>query len=459
MVVWRADLGEDCRTWVETAALCRPVSGEMLAAPLWRVRAWLRGAGTEDGTSDVEGTGDAADDGGGQVRPCLLWRGRARSRVVRTPDDIVPGDVVVVPAAYGMEGLARSGGVEALGREHLDLWERALDSAGRPATVRLKRAALEPWLRCEPLRVLVELAEAPSVENGDLQEAIDSVLGYAPATEEGAAAPPSWWRDILRESRWGRVERHPAGGLILFGRASKATAEEPDLFADDDDLTCVSNAPQSLDEHSKLVRDTVEKLAARCLPEELRRVISEAAYWHDCGKLDERFQILLHQGDELAALAAKGSLAKSASIPASPAERRALREASGLPESFRHEMLSVRLAQTLATETTEHGLADLFLHLIASHHGHARPLAPVCDDPEPPSIKGRLGDVPISLSSDERRQWVAHRVDSGLADRFWALTRHYGWWGLAYLEAILRLGDWYASGLRMTDAPGSEARS
>jgi len=458
-VVWRADLGKDDRVWIEVVAACRPISAEMLAVPLWRVRTWRGGAGTEDGSTDVEGAEDAAQDEHGQLRPCLLWRGRARSRVARTPDDILPGDVLVVPAAYGMEGLARPGGVDALGREQLDLWERALESAGRPAAIRLQRALLESWLKCEPLRSLVELAEAPSIEREELEEAIDAVLGYAPATEGDAAAPPSWWLAVLRASRGGRVERHPAGGLVLFAHAGKATAEEPDLFADDDDLTCVAAGAQSLDEHSRLVRDTVEKLAALCLPDELLRVTTKAAYWHDCGKLDERFQILLHQGDELAALAAKEPLAKSASIPASPAERRALREASGLPENFRHETLSVQLAHAHATQTTEQHLVDLFLHLVASHHGHARPLAPLCDDPEPPSIHGRLGDIAISLSSDDRRQWIAHRVDSGLADSFWALTRRYGWWGLAYLEAILRLGDWYASGLRLTNSSGSEAKS
>jgi len=449
--------------------MCRPISGEMLTAPLWRVRAWLRGGRSPDSASDVEGVADAHDDErGGFPRRCLLWRGHARSRVARRPEDIAPGDVVVVPAAYGMEGLARSGGIGGLGREQVDLWERTLESAGHPPAVRLQRSLLEPWLRCEPLRHLVELAEAASVERGELQEAIDSVLDYAPTTEEDAPAPPSWWLDILRASRAGRIERHPChadahrqgpvGGLILLGRATKP-AKERDLFADDDDLTSVSDDEQSLAEHSKLVRNTVEKLAARCLPEELREPLIEAAIWHDCGKLDERFQMLLHHGDELAALAAKEPLAKSEWIPTTPAERRVLRESSGLPANFRHEMLSTLLAQAHAAKTTPQPFADLILHLIASHHGHARPLATFCDDPEPPSIEGQVDNVSISMSGDDRCKWFAHRLDSGLADRFWSLTRRYGWWGLAYLEAILRMGDWYASGLRMTNGSGPEAKS
>ena len=72
----------------------------------------------------------------------------------------------------------------------------------------------------------------------------------------------------------------------------------------------------SLDDHSVSVERAANKLARRCLPEDLPAQVRLAAYWHDVGKLDERFEVMLRQGDEGAA--ADAPLAKSASIPASP---------------------------------------------------------------------------------------------------------------------------------------------
>jgi CRISPR-associated endonuclease/helicase Cas3 len=448
-VVWRCDLiADDPGVWEETVALCPPVSGEMLPVPLWRLRAWLASVSTGDDGGDVEGAGGGGQDGGGEVKPCLVWRGRERSRVTTRASDIAPGDVVVVPAAYGIGGLGQATGAMAVGAERLDLWEPVRDGAGQPAAVRLHRAVLAPWLHSPPLKDLVAQAESPAWDREAVQDAIDAVLDYQPGDEEAAPAPPPWWLVLLRKARGGRMQDHPLGGIVLYARAAgaaRATAE-PDLFADDDDLASASDREVTLDDHTASVRRAAVKLAQRCLPPALRLPVVEAAAWHDAGKLDRRFQVMLHQGDEVAEASAPAPLAKSAVIPASPARRRAIREASGLPENFRHELLSEQLARRFAPLPGDGQLADLLLHLVASHHGHARPLAPVSADPSPPPVLARFGGVDVRLEASSRvAEPPPHRLDSGLAERFWRLTRRYGWWGLAYLEAIVRLSDWYGS--------------
>jgi CRISPR-associated endonuclease/helicase Cas3 len=314
--------------------------------------------------------------------------------------------------------------------------------------VRLQRAVLAPWLLCPPLAQLVALAEAPGWDRDEIQAAIDTVLAYQPEGEGSPPSPPAWWLDLLDRARTGRLQDHPTGGIVVVGRPSSArrVLSEPDLFADDDDLASAADTAVSLEDHSALVRRAAAKLAERCLPPALHGAVEFAATWHDAGKLDERFQLLLHQGDEVAAAVAPAPLAKSAYIPASPTRRRAIREAAGLPQNFRHEMLSVQLVERFAPLPDDDHLADLVLHLVASHHGYARPFAPVVPDSSPPGVSGTLDGRPIFLDATARTAAVpAHRLDSGLVDRFWRLVRRYGWWGLAYLEAILRLADWYAS--------------
>lgn len=462
-VAWRADLvADDTRAWIETIALCPPAAGEMLSAPLFRLRAFLASFAKGDDGADIEGISIRADEEhSGRILRCVVWRGRDRSLVARSADDIAPGDTVVLPAVYGISGLGQSAPEQALGEGALDIWEPVLDSAGRTPAVRLNRAVLTPWLACPPLGELASLAEEPELDRERIRDAIEALLEYKPADEDAPPAPPSWWLDSLRKARTGRMEKHPGAGVVLFARDSLESFHkaEPDLFADDDDLTSASGAEATLDEHSELVKRTVEKLAERCLPEEYGPALSMAAYWHDVGKLDERFQTLLHHGDELAALSAAVPLAKSTRVPTSPARRRAIREASGLPPNFRHEMLSVQLAERHASRPENRDAADLFLHAIGSHHGYGRPFAPVCPDAQPPAVAGRLGQTEIMLSAEERtRLPPPHQADSGLAERFWRLVRRHGWWGLAYLEALVRLGDWYASGLTLNDRTRGERR-
>jgi CRISPR-associated endonuclease/helicase Cas3 len=166
---------------------------------------------------------------------------------------------------------------------------------------------------------------------------------------------------------------------------------------------------------------------------------------HDWGKADERFQALLRGGNRILARMHPLLLAKSGEVGLSIGERRRQRKMSELPDLFRHEFLSLQMADSGKGGSIS-GDRDVVLHQIAAHHGWARPFAPVSIDQEKPGIRLRLDGVNLRLSQDERAAMTpAHRIGSGVADRFWRLTRRFGWWGLAYLEAVFRLADWSAS--------------
>jgi CRISPR-associated endonuclease/helicase Cas3 len=449
-VVWRADLDVNRRDiWKECVALCPPLSGEMLSVPIYRLRAFLAEADQQDDSGDVEGVPEGNADGRPSAkRHFLVWRGRDQSVVTRNPRRIDPGDVVVIPASYGIGSLGQTPVEPGLGAERIDLWERVTHATpGRETAVRLNVSILALWGSCPPVQELLRVAGQPERDRAAINDAIDAVLNYERADADDATAPPEWLRAILQAVRTGRrSEEHPAGGIVRFGPRKRRASAERDLFADDDDLTSASHRDVSLDEHSDLVEHTAERLTRLCLPAEYLPIIPLAAHWHDVGKLDERFQLVLRQGDELALYTADAPLAKSRSITASPERRRQIRASSGLPDYFRHEMLSVQLAEHIAPLPEDQHATDLFLHLLASHHGHGRPFAPVCLDEAPPAVEGKRAETVITLDAAERAAIPPpHRIDSGIPDRFWRLVRRHGWWGLAYLEAILRLSDWYAS--------------
>jgi CRISPR-associated endonuclease/helicase Cas3 len=71
---------------------------------------------------------------------------------------------------------------------------------------------------------------------------------------------------------------------------------------------------------------------------------------------------------------------------------------------------------------------QLVLHLIAAHHGYARPHFPI----------DRVFDPEHAQSQADQVAWEVPR-------RFARLQRKYGRWGLAYLESLLRCADYAAS--------------
>jgi CRISPR-associated endonuclease/helicase Cas3 len=111
-------------------------------------------------------------------------------------------------------------------------------------------------------------------------------------------------------------------------------------------------------------------------------------------------------------------------------------------DGFRHELATVQLIDSNSDLLEQAHDPGLVLHLIATHHGRARPLAPVVRDEQPSELTVSIDSNDYTLTPQQRKDGVPpHRLDSGVPERFWRLVRRYGWWGLAHLEAIFRLAD------------------
>lgn len=162
--------------------------------------------------------------------------------------------------------------------------------------------------------------------------------------------------------------------------------------------------------------------------------VAVAGRWHDEGKATPSFQAYL-TGSVLPAAAGPGpdvegalgnALAKSkrtgSDDPSSSRQAdRHRRRRAGLEDGWRHE------AGSLSAPCIERIATLLIRHLIGSHHGWYRPIF------EP-------------LSSPDHQRRLDHAPD------FRALNDQFGPWGLAYLEAVLRLADWQASAAPLADA-------
>jgi CRISPR-associated endonuclease/helicase Cas3 len=213
-----------------------------------------------------------------------------------------------------------------------------------------------------------------------------------------------------------------------------------------DDSASLTEVKIGLYEHCSGVAKWARKFAESCgLPEELISDLEIAGQLHDFGKADPRMQLWLYGGDDMrAARNGYELIAKSKEMSANDmAAMERARKKAGYPKGTRHEFLSVALA-----DSSDHrfdGIHDpeLVRHLIGTHHGYGRPFAPVvvCDNGIEVSVGDHNG---VTLTSNTRHG--LDRLDSGWVEQFWRLVRRYGPWGLAYLEALLRLADYARSG-------------
>src|SRR5207244_11513256 len=102
-------------------------------------------------------------------------------------------------------------------------------------------------------------------------------------------------------------------------------------------------------DHTLHVRAEVGRTVDTLPFDDLDGAYRRAADLHDLGKADERFQAMLRRTDRTDAWLLTGMdsalLAKSDGMTQTPRQRKEARERSGLPEGFRHEMLSVQIVE------------------------------------------------------------------------------------------------------------------
>lgn len=489
-VVWRADVTTATLRDVTTEGseklldeleerleFVRPSSLEALSVPLWTAKQWLaevhtrqRGATTEGaskaspGLADVEGQPEVEIETT-RIAPALLWRGDKLQRVLE-PKDIRPGATLIVPSEYGgLDPAFDSWDPESTTavRDRGD--EAHLLQRGR-VVLRWSPAVIASWVGSAPEVV----QKGPRVTKGELDDdgAVAERRAFQEWQREALAVPdlPEWARvalDHLKSRRltksvgsskaqsnddvsdaW-RVTQHPhpisrEKLRLLFKlpalRRVMPTAANNVTTEGDEGSFLGSVVP--LSEHLRGVQKFAHKFGKSLhLPDKLTEDLALAGWLHDLGKADPRFQLLLHGGDPVREAASPELIGKSKVLASDQAERERARERSGYPKGMRHELLSVALVEKDEQLRQRAADWDLVLHLVGSHHGWCRPFAPPVHDPEPQVVTVTLDGTTWSSSS-------AHelgRFDSTVAERYWSLTRKYGYWGLAWLEAILRLAD------------------
>ena len=418
-----------------------PSQQESLAVPVGAVRRWLSGEILQSfGDIDSEEFEQQGSESPGRSDSFVIRYGDGRCQWIST-GQIKPGDTLVISA--------RRGGADDFGwlpewdnnkhRSVNDLaeqaqFERFIQQRVRRLSFRLQPDVLKQWMDLseELSSRLDQLCGAIKKESSSqsLREEASAILEYLSETMEPTISNSLPIKHFL--NRPFQVHLHPAGdGVILvLGR---------ELLMDDSQDMASHSQPVALQDHLLGVEQEIQHLAAQCgLSDELASTLALAGKYHDIGKADPRFQILLHGGDALAA--AQGEvLAKSGINPSDRGAMKNAYERSGLPKGFRHELLSVAALQ--GNRQLEINDRELVEYLVGTHHGSCRPLPPFIEDNTEDCHHLALFEQPFPIMS----QHNLHHIGSGWVDNFWLQVHRFDWWTLAYLEAIVRLGDWARS--------------
>lgn len=177
-----------------------------------------------------------------------------------------------------------------------------------------------------------------------------------------------------------------------------------------EDDRAMADRPQELAEHQAWTMAKAQAIAQTLnLPPAYVRLLTIAARLHDEGKRHPLWQDTFHAPQD-------GRVYAKTAGPVHPTRL----------DGYRHEFGSLSYVTT-DDEFTRLEVAhqDLVLHLVAAHHGQARPVISVRNGLAPPSM---LATAKLDV-----------------ARRFAVLQHQWGPWGLAWWESLLRAADQQAS--------------
>lgn len=192
------------------------------------------------------------------------------------------------------------------------------------------------------------------------------------------------------------------------------------LRSADDDLSKTSITAVKGQKHTDDVTENIRKIArALNLPNNLQEALVIAAKFHDLGKKRKVWQRSIGNPNPDVWYAKSGR---------DPVTGKLWRSCDICPD-YRHEFGSLLdIERETELQKLEPGERDLVLHLIAAHHGRARPHFPNDEAFDPEGTPADSEAVAIEVPR-----------------RFARLQRRFGRWGLAYLESLLRAADYAAS--------------
>lgn len=232
-------------------------------------------------------------------------------------------------------------------------------------------------------------------------------------TGETASSSPAGLREFervtLQTPTEGAEEETEARHLVLMVSLKRSALENPEI----------ARTTQTLEQHSSYIEKYARNIAkALKLSIELEEALAAAAWWHDQGKARRVWQRFACNLD--------------LAVPLAKSLKYLHWRALG---GFRHEFGSL-LDAAADSALQDHPERDLILHLIAAHHGWARP-----------HFEPRAWDHTRTTQENEQAATEAMR-------RFARLQQRFGRWGLAWLESLLRCAD-IAASKQTASAPAS----